>query len=128
MLLVHVRESFTCRLSGAGDGSLRSLPAFIPNSMPDEPSVPPEQAPKKRLSRRATSRQLSVEPPRQSAVEEIKTESPKHRRVRPFTDKILLILMIVTGTSIAARKDSRTRGETFRCHSRLPCCSEFPPF
>jgi hypothetical protein len=95
-------------LLGLDNGSLRSLPAFVPNSMPDEPSVPPEEPPKKRLSRRATSRQPSAEPARQSAVEEIKTESPKHRRVRLFTGLAILILMIVTDTSIAARKDGGT--------------------
>lgn len=84
--LLTARQPSPFNSDALDNGSIRSLPAVVLNSMPDEPSVPPEEPPRRRLSRRATSRQPSVEPTSQPDVEEIKTESPKHRRVRPLTD------------------------------------------
>ncbi|KAF9445795.1 hypothetical protein P691DRAFT_251672 [Macrolepiota fuliginosa MF-IS2] len=61
--------------------STTSLPSYVPNSIPDEPSIPPDEPPppRKRLLRRATSRQPSVEPT--SETPEVKSESPKPRRL-----------------------------------------------
>ncbi|KAF7760865.1 hypothetical protein Agabi119p4_10274 [Agaricus bisporus var. burnettii] len=78
--LLTAQQPTPFNLDALDNGSIRSLPAVVLNSMPDEPSVPPEEPPRRRLSRRATSRQPSVEPTSQPDVEEIKTESPKHRR------------------------------------------------
>ncbi|KXN89540.1 hypothetical protein AN958_05566 [Leucoagaricus sp. SymC.cos] len=59
-----------------------SLPSCVPNSIPDEPSIPQELPTKKRLLRRAGSRQPSVEPePPVNPEEENKNETPKPRRL-----------------------------------------------
>ncbi|KAF9466695.1 proline-rich protein [Collybia nuda] len=78
------------------------LPSFIPNTHPDEPSVPPPEpeyksGPPRRLTRRVTSRQASQEPMSDFKSPELSTEVDMPRPRRALTRRVNAGIPVVTG-------------------------------
>ncbi|KAF8882254.1 hypothetical protein BD779DRAFT_1543640 [Infundibulicybe gibba] len=84
---IHILDSPSVDIEMPNASESSSLPEFVPNTLSQEPSIPPveqpppkeEPKPVKKLTRRATSRQPSIEPIVVVADEPLETELPRRR-------------------------------------------------